>query len=42
LIAGNHTVGQPAVGREPEAITRANWDSNIIIVNFPAAPVKRG
>lgn len=42
LIAGNHTVGQPAVGREPEAITRANWDSNIIIVNFPAAPAKRG
>jgi hypothetical protein len=42
LIAGNHTVGQPAVGREPEAITRANWDTNIIIVNFPAAPVKRG
>lgn len=42
LIAGSHVVGQPAVGREPEAITRANWDSNIIIVNFPAAPANRG
>jgi Kef-type K+ transport system membrane component KefB/nucleotide-binding universal stress UspA family protein len=41
LIAGNHTIGQPAVGREPEAITRANWDTNLIIVNFPAKPMKR-
>jgi len=42
LIAGSHIVGQPAVGHEPEAITRANWDTNIIIVNFPPAPAKRG
>ncbi|NJL48436.1 MAG: universal stress protein [Leptolyngbyaceae cyanobacterium SM2_5_2] len=26
---------QPALGRGPEAITRANWETNIVIVNFP-------
>ncbi|WP_410510647.1 cation:proton antiporter [Nodosilinea sp. E11] len=41
LIASTYSVGQPALGREPEAITRANWDTNVIIVNFPATPTKR-
>ncbi len=41
LIASTYSVGQPALGREPEAITRANWDTNLIIVNFPAKPMKR-
>lgn len=36
LIASTYTVGQPALGREPEAITRANWDTNIMVMNFPA------
>lgn len=35
LIASTYTVGQPALGREPEAITRANWDTNIMVMNFP-------
>ncbi|HZG39762.1 MAG TPA: cation:proton antiporter, partial [Nodosilinea sp.] len=38
LIASTYTVGQPALGRDPEAITRANWDTNIIIANFPTKP----
>lgn len=41
LIASTAMVGQPALGREPEAITRANWDTNIIVMNFPAQPRKR-
>ncbi len=41
LIASTYSVGQPALGREPEAITRANWETNMIIVNFPAAIAKR-
>lgn len=36
LIESTYRVGQPALGREPEAITRANWETNIIIANFPA------
>lgn len=35
LIASTYNVGQPALGREPEAITRANWDTNIMVMNFP-------
>ncbi|MEY3298953.1 MAG: hypothetical protein RLZZ597_2213 [Cyanobacteriota bacterium] len=35
LIANTYTIGQPALGREPEAITRANWDTNILVMNFP-------
>ncbi len=37
LMVSAHTylVGQSALGREPEAITRANWETNIVIVNFP-------
>ena len=35
LIASTYTVGQPALGREPEAITRANWGTNIMVMNFP-------
>lgn len=35
LIASTYTIGQPALGREPEAITRANWDTNILVMNFP-------
>ncbi|MGF1570608.1 MAG: cation:proton antiporter [Nodosilinea sp.] len=35
LIESTYTIGQPALGREPEAITRANWETNIMIVNFP-------
>ena len=38
LIASTYTVGQSALGRDPEAITRANWDTNIIIANFPTKP----
>ncbi len=41
LIASTYSVGLPALGREPEAITRANQDTNIIVVNFPAKPIKR-
>ncbi len=41
LIASTYVVGQPALGREPEAITRASWDTNMIVVNFPAKPLKR-
>jgi hypothetical protein len=33
--AKSYKVGQPALGREPEAITRANGETNIVIVNFP-------
>lgn len=40
LIASTYSRGQPALGREPEAITRTNWDTNMIIVNFPAALAK--
>ncbi len=40
LVTSAHTVGQPALGREPEAITRANWDTNVIVMNFPAAPAQ--
>ena len=35
VIASTYNVGQPALGREPEAITRANWDTNIMVMNFP-------
>lgn len=35
LIASTYNVGQPALGREPEAVSRANWDTNIVVVNFP-------
>lgn len=35
LIEGTHRIGQPAIGREPEAIARANWDKNMIIAHFP-------
>jgi len=35
LIESTYQMGQPALGREPEAITRANWETNIIIANFP-------
>jgi Kef-type K+ transport system membrane component KefB/nucleotide-binding universal stress UspA family protein len=35
LIASTYNVGQPALGREPEAITRANWETNMIIMHFP-------
>jgi hypothetical protein len=41
LIASTHIVGQSALGREPEAITRANWDTNILVLHFPAKPSKR-
>jgi Kef-type K+ transport system membrane component KefB/nucleotide-binding universal stress UspA family protein len=37
LIASTYNVGQPALGREPEAITRANWETNMIIMHFPDA-----
>lgn len=37
LVEPTHGVGQPALGREPEAIASANWHNNIIIVNFPTA-----
>ncbi|QQE63881.1 cation:H+ antiporter [Leptolyngbya sp. BL0902] len=35
LIASTYNVGQPAMGREPEAVSQANWDTNIMVVNFP-------
>ncbi|MEB3290394.1 MAG: cation:proton antiporter [Leptolyngbya sp.] len=35
LIASTYNVGQPAMGREPEAISQANWNTNIMVVNFP-------
>jgi Kef-type K+ transport system membrane component KefB/nucleotide-binding universal stress UspA family protein len=35
LIASTYNVGQPAMGREPEAIGQANWNTNIMVVNFP-------
>lgn len=35
LVEPTYGVGQPALGREPEAIASANWHNNIIIVNFP-------
>ncbi len=35
LIASTYNVGQPALGRETEAITRANWGLNIMVMNFP-------
>ncbi|PSN16024.1 cation:proton antiporter [filamentous cyanobacterium CCT1] len=41
LIASTHIVGQSALGREPEAITKANWDTNILVLHFPAKPTKR-
>jgi Kef-type K+ transport system membrane component KefB/nucleotide-binding universal stress UspA family protein len=41
LIASTYSVGQPALGREPEAITRANWETNMIVLNFPAKPMKQ-
>jgi len=37
LIASTYNVGQPALGREPEAINRANLETNMIIMNFPNA-----
>ena len=38
LLASSPSVGQSALGREPEALTRANWDTNMIVVHFPASP----
>jgi nucleotide-binding universal stress UspA family protein len=35
LIESTHGVGQPALGLEPEAIARTNWDTCMIIVHFP-------
>jgi Kef-type K+ transport system membrane component KefB/nucleotide-binding universal stress UspA family protein len=35
LIASGYGVGQSAVGREPEAIARSHWDTNMLIVHFP-------
>ncbi|HIK43815.1 MAG TPA: cation:proton antiporter [Leptolyngbyaceae cyanobacterium M65_K2018_010] len=36
LIASTYNVGQSALGREPEAITRANWETNLMIMNYPS------
>lgn len=35
LLAGQSRVGQPAVGRQPEAIARNNPHSSMLIVHFP-------
>ncbi|MEO1070597.1 MAG: hypothetical protein AAFW95_16060 [Cyanobacteria bacterium J06638_6] len=35
LVASTHLIGQPALEREPEAITRATWDTNMLILHFP-------
>ncbi|MBF2009587.1 cation:proton antiporter [Chlorogloeopsis fritschii PCC 9212] len=35
LLESTHRFGQPALGREPEAIARANPETSITIVHFP-------
>ncbi|MBF2035681.1 MAG: cation:proton antiporter [Leptolyngbyaceae cyanobacterium T60_A2020_046] len=41
LVENTYRVGQPALGREPEAIARAKWETNMIIVHFPETPRSR-
>ena len=35
MIESTYRRGRPALGRMPELIASANWDNNMIVVNFP-------
>jgi len=35
MIESTYRRGRPALGRMPELVASANWDNNMIVVNFP-------
>jgi len=37
VIENTYRRGQPALGRMPEAIASANWENNMMVVNFPVS-----
>ena len=35
MIESTHRRGRPALGRMPELVASANWENNMLVVNFP-------